>query len=143
MAFCKSVKTKVKSLMKEFDSFIQAHVEVALQVTTEIKKLLSGPVGIIITSVIPGSIDDAIRVKLLQILPEAIDTLMILDACKSKTSLNEKISCFITELKKVDPELQEAILHKLATILTRELDNNKLAQNIYDLFVQVQYSINK
>lgn len=143
MAFCKRVKPKINSLLKAFDEFVQKHVEVALTVTEGIKKIAAGVTGDIITSLIPGTLDDAIRARLLQILPYAIDTLKILDACKEKLSLQEKANCFITELKKVDPALQEAILHKLASIITRELDNSKLAQNVYDLFVQVQYSLDK
>lgn len=143
MSFCKSVRSKIKSILRKFDKEVEEHVDTALLVTTSIKKFLRSPVSDIINAIIPGQIDDLIRAKLLVILPYAIDTLTIIDHCKDAKTLNEKAACYIDQLKKVDPALQEAILHKLAAIITRELDGNKLAQSVYDLFVQAQYSVKK
>lgn len=140
--FCKKAKSTAKQLIEEFDAFEQAHIGTALQVTKQLDKYLAGPLGALVVGLIPGTVDDVIRTQLLRILPEAIDVLTIENACKNQTTLQGKATCFVTQLRKVDPQLQQTILNKLAAVIARELDNNKLADEVYELFVQLQKQIN-
>lgn len=141
MAFCQKFAGEIKSILKKIDQFVQDHADTALKVTTAIEKFLAGPGGDILAAIIPSGIPAEIRSKLLVILPQAIDALTIVDACKSATTLKDKLDCFATNLKKLDPTLQKGILQKLAQLLTAGLHNNKLEQNVYDLATQAMYSL--
>jgi hypothetical protein len=65
------------------------------------------------------------------------------NACRQEASLEAKLICFVTSLRDVSPDLQDAVLQKLQSILLRELDGNTKKQNIYDLFSQAAYSNSK
>lgn len=141
--FCKKASAKIKALLKGFNSAIEQHIDLALQVTTALKQVLKGPVGEILTAIIPGQVDDMIRAKLIQGLDKAIEALSIVDACKGQLTLEAKVRCFAEELARRDPQLQDAILQKLASLLTSELDGKRLKQAMYDLYTQGKYTTAK
>jgi flagellar basal body-associated protein FliL len=49
----------------------------------------------------------------------------------------------VQQIKQRDPQLQDAILQKLASLLAGELDGNKLKQALYDLYTQAKYTTAK
>jgi hypothetical protein len=138
--FCPTFKTNIKAALREFDTYVDAHIDTALSVTTAIKNLLTSPVADVLTAIIPGTLDDIIRTQLIKVLTKVITALSIVDSCKQFTDANEKLTCFIAQLKQHDPQLQDAILQKLASLLAGELDGNRLKQNLYDLFTQAKYT---
>lgn len=140
---CPTFKTSIKAALKEFDTYIDAHIDTALSVTTAIRNLLTSPVADALTAIIPGSLDDVIRTQLVNALTKVIAALSIVDSCKQYTAINDQLNCFVTQLKQRDPQLQDAILQKLASLLAGELDGGRLKQNLYDLFTQAKYTTAK
>jgi hypothetical protein len=143
MSFCNTVRAKVKAILRQFDQYIQDHVETALKVTPALKNFLASPAGDVLTAIIPTDIDSVIRSKILIALNEVIPALTIINDCKKSPHLDDKMRCFIQQFKTMDPDMRDAVLQKFAALLTRELHGCKLAQNVYDLFVQASYSIKK
>ncbi|KAA2244574.1 hypothetical protein F0L74_00940 [Chitinophaga agrisoli] len=143
MAFCRKTGSKIKQALQQFDSFIELHADEALQVTKIIKSALESPLVDILEAIIPGDADTIFKNKLLQALEIGIDTLSIISTCRQEPSLEAKLVCFVDALKEVSPDLQDAVLQKLQSILLRELDGNSRKQNIYDLFSQAAYSNSK
>lgn len=141
--FCTNIKSKIKAVLQQFDSYIDAHIDTALQITTAIKNVLSSPVTDILTAIIPGEVDDTIRTQLVNALNKAIEALTVVDNCKQYTDLNDKLNCFVQQIKQRDPQLQDAILQKLASLLAGELDGQRLKQSLYDLYTQAKYTANK
>lgn len=141
--FCSKFFGKIKSIFRQFDTYVSEHVAIALQVTTAIRDALSGTASDILLAVIPGDLDAVIRDKVVIALNKAIDALAIIDACKQYTNVADKLQCFIREIKKHNPAVQEALLMKLSSLIAAELDEGKLKQNLYDLFAQAQYSAGK
>jgi len=141
--FCTKMKNQVRILLKEFDSYIDAHIDTALLIATGIKNLLASPVADIVTDIIPGNIDDAVRTQLLLALDKAIQALTIADTCKQCLDINDKLKCFVQQLKQHDPQLQDALLQKLASLVAGHLDGLRLKQYLYDLYTQAKYSTTK
>lgn len=141
--FCKPLKSKLRKALQAFDQYVQQHVDTALKITTALKDVLKSPVGDIITAIIPGDIDAVIRIKAIGILSTAVDALGIVKNCEACTDMNKKLQCFIDGIKTVDPALQNALLIKLASLLTAGLDDNKLADSLYDLYVQAKFVASK
>ncbi len=137
---CATFKIRIKTALREFDTYIDAHIDTALSVTNAIKNALSSPAAIVLTDIIPGNLDNVIRTQLVNALTKVITALSIVDSCKQYTDITEKLSCFATQLQQHDPQLQDAILQKLASLLAGELDGNRLKQNLYDLFTQAKYT---
>jgi hypothetical protein len=141
--FCIKMKSQLKSLLHEFDSYVDAHIDTALEITAALKSALTSPVTDLIVALIPGNIDDALRNALITALDKTITALNIADACKQYTDVNDKLKCFVTQLQLKDPQLQDAILQKLASLLAGDLDGQRLKQSLYDLYTQAKYSATK
>ncbi len=141
--FCTKIKNQLKALLRKFDNYVDAHIDTALKVTTALKNILSSPVGDIITAIIPGDIDNTIRAKLVDALGKVTETLAIAESCKDISDVNEKLKCFVTQLNLRDPNLQDAILQKLASLLAGHLDGQRLKQSLYDLYTQAKYAAGK
>lgn len=140
---CNKVKTHLKSLLRQFDNYIDNYIDTALSITIQLQKLLTSPVADIITAIIPGNLDEAIRQQLINALARAAEALSIAETCKQYTDINAKLQCFVQQLQQKDPQLQEAILQKLASLVAGNLDGQRLKQNLYDLFTQAKYSAQK
>jgi hypothetical protein len=137
---CTKIKSGFRPLLHDFDMYIDAHIDTALKVTTEIKKALSSPLAEIITAAIPGNIDDTIRQQLISILGKAAMALTIASNCRQYNDATDQLNCFIKQLQEYDPHLQDAVLQKLASLLAGGLDGNRLQQSLYDLYTQAKYS---
>jgi hypothetical protein len=141
--FCTKIKNQLKVLLRQFDNYAEAHIDTALKITAELKNILSSPVADIITAIIPGGIDDAIRKQIINALDKVLEALTIADNCKQYTDVNDKLKCFVAQIKLRDPQLQDAILQKLASLLAGNLDGQRLKQSLYDLYTQAKYSLGK
>lgn len=141
--FCDKIKPKVRVMLKQFDTYVDSHVDMALKVTAAIKAALDSPLAGILVAVIPGDLDNTLRTQLSAALQKALEALAIVNDCKQYTALDDKLQCFASEIKQRDPQLQDAILQKLASLMAGELDGQRLKQNLYDLFTQVKYSAGK
>ncbi len=139
MLFAK-IKSKLNVLLNEFDNFIDSHLNIALQITTELKNILSAPPSDILSAIIPASLTPALRQEIITALDKAVTTLNLAETCKQYTDLNEKLNCFIQQVKKMEPDLQEAVLQKVASLLTGILHGNSLKQYLYDLYTQTKFS---
>jgi hypothetical protein len=140
---CTRIKRKLRPLLHSFDALVDAHIDTALAVTTGLKKILASPVANLLTTIIPGDLDNVIRQQLIALLDKALEALTIADTCRQYTDLNDKLKCFVEQLQLRDPQLQDAILQKLASLITRGLDGGRLKQNMYDLYTQAKYAATK
>jgi hypothetical protein len=141
--FCKGFQAKFKKFYKSLGTALIENANIALKVTTVIKSFLEGPVVSTAVLLTATKLDDEIREKVLKALTLGINALGIVNTCKHEIALDAKLLCFIQELRKVAPELQQAILIKLAAIITAHLDGAKEKQSVYDTLVQGTYSFNK
>lgn len=141
--FCTKMKKQIRLLLQQFDSYLEKNVDTALQITTAIKRFLESPVADMLTAIIPGSIDDIIRRQLIYALDKSVEALAIAEHCKQYTGIDEKLKCFVSQLQQREPDMQDALLQKLASLLAGTLDGNRLKQSLYDLFTQVKYTTAK
>ena len=140
---CSTIKSQVRTLLREFDSYIDAHIDTALQITTELRAILVSPVADILTAIIPGDIDNEIRQQLITALGKAIEALTIADNCKQYTEVDAMLNCFVQQLQQRDPEFRDAVLQIMASLLAATLDGQRLKQNLYDLYTQAKYTAAK
>ncbi len=138
--FCSKFKAAIKKLLNQYDSYLEAHVESALSITTAIKKIIGSPVVDILTAIIPGNIDDVIKEQLRAALDKTILALSMVERCKASVDAETRLKCFVEQLSIAEPQLRDAILQKLASMLVGELDGQRFKQSIYDLFTQAGYT---
>ncbi|MES2701861.1 MAG: hypothetical protein V4649_04435 [Bacteroidota bacterium] len=133
----------MKGLFRHIDEFLDDHVAVALKITTAIKNILSSPAVDILTAIIPGELDNLIKQQAIAALSKVAEALAIANTCRKQETAEDKIKCFIEQLRLHDPNLQDAILQKLASLLAGQLDGKRLKQSLYDLYTQAKYSAAK
>jgi hypothetical protein len=141
--FCNKMKTKIRALLRHCDECLDINVQTALQVSTALKALIGSPVADIITAIIPGQADDLIRAQLQSALERAVNVLTIADNCLPHGTLNEKLQCFAAALAQCAPEVRDAVLLKLASLLSSHLDGQRFRQHIYDTYTQAKFTTEK
>ncbi len=133
----------MKALLGEFDNYVNDHIDIALSVTTELKKALSSPVADLLVALIPGDLDSLIRERLVKGLDIAVKALTVAENCKQCTTTEDSLRCFVGQLKQLDPNLQDAVLQKLASLLSFHMDGQRMKQHMYDLYTQAKYALGK
>ena len=140
---CSKMKSQLKALLSEFDKYVDAHIDMALKITVELKAIFSSPAADIITAIIPGDLDNTIRDQIIIGLGKAIEALTIADNCKQYSDINALLNCFVQQIQQRDPQLQDAVLQKLASLLAATLDGQRLKQSLYDMYTQAKYAASK
>ncbi len=138
--FGNKIKGQIKDLLQHFDKAVEGHIDTALQITTRIKAMLNSTQGDILLTIVAG-LENKEIVK--AGLNEILGALTSANECKQYSDPGEKLTCFIKQLKQFDPKLQDALLQKLASLLTGYLDGGRMKQFVYDLFTQAKYSTTK
>ena len=141
--FCSKFRAKIKSFLRKIEMEVFNHASIALSVTTGLKKFLTGTAGDILTVVIPGELDNLLKDKVVAALNYAIPLLDGFNDCSKEDSLERKLSCVVDFLKSKYPDAADALLMKLAALITNYLHGGKLQQHQYDVAAQIQYTLNK
>lgn len=115
----------------------------SLHITTAIKTILDNPATDILTAIIPGTWDDKLKQIAVNALNEAIPYLQVVDKCKQHTEIGPMLQCWIEEVQQMPKHARNAMLHKLAALLTSIMDGSERKQNEYDYYIQMLYSSNK
>ena len=140
MIFAK-LKTKLKTLFTELDSYLETHIDTALQITSKLKTLITSPQADVIAALLPAGLDPNLQQQLVNVIDKAIAALSLAENCKQYSATDEKLQCFLTQLQQLTPQLQQAVLQKLASVLTGLLHGQSLKQHLYDVYTQVKYSV--
>lgn len=141
--FCTKFRKKIKSLIRDFDNYVDENIDTALVFTIRLKAILKSIPAQLLTALIPGDLDEAARVKLLDALNAVIPTLEIVNKCKDCPSLEEKIRCYAEQLSLLHPDQVNDALRKLASRLAGTMDGERLAEHLYDTYTQIKYSLQK
>jgi hypothetical protein len=143
MSFCNGLNGKLRHAIASFDEFLEKHVDEVLNITTAVRNALKSPVGVLITDLIPGTWDDALRNLAIEGLSRAINTMSIVSKCEKCTSPQEKLDCYIAELKTYTNEKQDSDIFKVASIILGHIHGDQLPRRLYDLFVQTKVIADK
>lgn len=140
---CIITKSRIKKLLRGLDSYLEKHIDAALKITGEIKKALSSPTAGLLLAIIPGNEDINVRNNLVNALDSALAALSIFEKCREHANLSEKLNCMLAQLHQQEPQLRDAMLQKLASLIAGHLDGNRMRQSLYDLYTQAKYSASK
>lgn len=140
MAFCKGCPGKLKKLWKQVDDKLVANVGISLEITNKLRQWLSSDVAIVITDIIPGSLDDVIRIQAVKALSVVSHELGLID--NTNKLLHESVLSTVSALQNMTPVNAENALSKIASKITEKIDG-RYKGHMYDLATQAVYSLNK
>jgi hypothetical protein len=140
--FCKKIRPGIKKLIDYIDDKLLRYSDVALDVTTAIRKALESWEAVKLVDLTPTTLDNHLRNVILEALDRAIITLSISQTCNVQTTPEERLACYVEELRKLRPALWKPLLMKLAQTTTAYADG-RYEKKVYDAIVQVEYTAKK
>jgi len=116
----------LRNLFRNLKSLAQKFVSPSVEIVENIKRLVDSPLTDILTGLIPGTLDDHIKNKLRQKLPEVLKILRISDECLKLQAADEIILCAIRNLKSYTPDGRAAAYHSIAAMLAHYASDKKI-----------------
>jgi hypothetical protein len=105
---------------------LQKAVHIGVQVTDNLKKFVDSPAADILTAVIPGTVDDRIKVALRQALPGILAQLKLADAVANLNDPEEITAAAVKTLQSLSGDLKSAFLHNLSILIAQVAADGKL-----------------
>lgn len=135
--FCSGLSKNLRKIMQDYTPEVEEKLDVAINFTKGVKAAAESQSAVILTDLIPGTLDDNIRLKAIAAANFAIDKLNIVKTCVGKDGLEEKIQCVLDELKNYTSESTHAYILKLASLMTAFLDDLEQKEHFYDTITQM------
>ena len=138
MPFCKGLRPKIIAIVNKVDDVVNHYLTAAVGITGKLRSIINSPVADVITALIPGTWDDALKEQARAALSVTVNALTTVETIISEPDLNTKVQLFMAELAKQRPDLQEAMLFKIASLLLKAMHGDQLTQSEYDLITQAK-----
>lgn len=142
-SFLSKIWASIKSLFKDMPDKLKTAVHIGVLVTENIKTFTESPAADILTALIPGNVDDGIKMLLRAQLPAILTELKLADECAGLTDPEEITACAVKVLQNMDSNIQSAFLHNLSILVAQVAADGKLtwSDGVYLLewYYQHQY----
>jgi hypothetical protein len=116
---------KIKSFIGKLFTTVRKEaktiIPVGIKVVEEIKKFIDSPVADFLTSVIPGNVDDGVKLTLRKILPGILKGLRKWDSIVNITDENEQLKAIMEEFKTLSKVERDALKLQAATEINSTL----------------------
>lgn len=106
---------------------LQKAVHIGVQVTDNLKKFVDSPAADILTAVIPGTVDDRIKVALREALPGILAQLKLADAVANLNDPEQITAAAVKTLQSLSGNLKSAFLHNLSILIAQVAADGKLS----------------
>ena len=103
----------------DIPAYIDEHIQAALTIADSIRSIIKNPAVEGVLDTLTKGIAAPILTKIEDALDKVIDALEIELACKSCTTFEDKLKCIADQISKREPQLQAALLHAMAVILSK------------------------
>lgn len=110
-----------------------------IAVTNQWKTFIDSPVADLITALVPGTLDDAIKDKLRQRLPDVITKLQLAHAISGIDDINEQLKAILNVLKLSPDDTKDRFYHEFAFTALQALSDGKLTMGEASILTQLYY----
>lgn len=128
----------VTGIWNKSKATVKKAVEIGVTITDAIKNYDAANPGTldIITAIIPGTIDDAIKAKLREYIPKVAIELRLVDATLGLTDPNEIMIQLIKVFQQIEGDYRITTLHNFSALLTKVAADGKI--DLQDALVLVE-----
>src|SRR6201999_1933120 len=117
--FLTRIWNQVKELFNGIPAELKTAIHIGVIVTENIKTFVDSPAADVLTTIIPGDIDDDIKNWLRAKLPEILTELKLADSCSGLTDPSAITACAIKVLRGLDADIQAPFLHSLSVLIAQ------------------------
>lgn len=131
---------------KKFEQFLIEHVDDAILIVSKIKAAVDSPVIAGLFYFLPEKYKNAggeALTRIQDILEKVLIELVISDDCLKQPTLYKRLHCFVEQVKKLSPAMQEAAYHKFASLYAKHSSGETLSTRHYDTAVQDRFFTKK
>jgi hypothetical protein len=124
---------------EKLEKFLLDHAGEAIEVFGEIKTLVQSPVITAIEVALPLQFTNAvesIRTKIETVVDKVVAELNIGQACLLLPTFGQRLSCFIMEIKKLSPKMQDAAIMKGASSYVSLIAEQPVKEAMADTAIQ-------
>jgi hypothetical protein len=125
--FLKKIWNQIENLFGGLPLGIKTALQIGITVTENIKNFVDSPVADIVTSIIPGNIDDAIKDKLRSSLPILLTELKLVESSLNLTQPGLIIKTAASVIQAMDKNIKPGILHQLSILIAQIAADGKLS----------------
>jgi hypothetical protein len=126
-SFLNKLWQSIRSLFNSFPAELKEAVSIGIIVTQNIKTIIDSPVADILTTIIPGDIDDKIKQILRAAIPVILTDLRLASNCGTPTNPQEITKCAVETLQKLDGDIKSAFLHNLSVMIAQAAADGQLS----------------
>lgn len=141
MSFLTKLWQSVKHLLGSLEPLAKEGIHIGVTVTDAIKTFdTANPIAAdILTALIPGTLDDTIKVKLREMLPKIVVGLRLVDDSLRLTDPNEIMLAATKVIQNLDGNFKNAALHSLSLLITEAAADGHLTWSDAVLVVESYY----
>jgi len=125
-SFLAGIWAGIKSLFDGMPTELKNAIHIGVVVTENIKLFVDSPAADVLTAIIPGEVDDAVKQLLRAKLPVILTELKLADSCAGLTDPAEITACAIKVLQGLAGDVQSAFLHNLSVLIAQVAADGKL-----------------
>ena len=124
--FLSKIINEIKILFTHIPSELQLAVHIGVIVTENLKSFVNSPAADILTTIIPGNIDNTIVNALKAALPTLLAELKLVDSTYKLSDPEQITAAAIKVLQDMDGDIKSAFLHNIAILVAQIASDGKL-----------------
>ncbi|MBS7564660.1 hypothetical protein KHS38_09615 [Mucilaginibacter sp. Bleaf8] len=117
----------IRSIFNGFPANLKKAVHTGVIITENIKKFVESPAADILTAIIPGDLDEKVKVALRKSLPAILIQLKLADKCSQASTPEAITACAIETIQTLTGDIKSAFLHNLSIMIAQVAADGKLS----------------
>lgn len=125
--FLRHLWQSIKTLFDKVEKEVKKDIVIAISVVQRVKAVVDSPVADVVTALIPGSADDAVKDLLRAWLPKVLVELSLVESVANIEDTNAQLQAILDKLKLASDETRNAFYHSLSSLVLQKLSDGKLS----------------
>lgn len=142
MRFWQRIVNAIRRIFTGIRETIDSHAATAVKVVQVVKYIVEHPGTDFLVALTKTDLDNQAVEWVRANIDGLILELSITAACAKKATPEERLACYIEQLRKLSEPVRNAVYAKLASRITKGLSPAEISEVQADLAVQIEYAIN-
>lgn len=132
MSIFKKIWSGIKKAFEGLKPELKNAIHVGVTVVNNMKSFVDSPAADILTALIPGDLDDQIKLKLREYLPKILIEMKLAENCSELTKPDEVVACAIKTLQQIggdwiSDDAKKNFYDSLAVLIAQVASDGKLS----------------